>query len=60
MRLTLNVKQLMGKDEHDFLFHLKLKLQSVDLSDACVPLLIDQVHLGLQDPPLALSVPEAV
>lgn len=40
--------------------NLKLKLQSVDLRDARFPLLIDKVHLRLQNPPLALSVTEAV
>ena len=40
--------------------NLKLKLQSVDLCNARVPILIDQVHLCLQDPSLALRVTEAV
>lgn len=40
--------------------YLELHLQRVDLCDADVPLLVDQVHLGLQDPPLALGVTQTV
>lgn len=39
---------------------LKLKLKSVDLSDTSVSLLIDELDLGLLNPPLALSIAEAV
>ena len=41
-------------------FNLELKLQRVDLYDARVSLLIDEVHLCLQDPPLALGITETV
>ena len=40
--------------------HLKLNLQGVDLGDAHVPLLVDEVQLRLLDPPLALGVAETV
>lgn len=40
--------------------NLELQLQSADLSDASVSLLVDQLHLRLQDPPLALCVAQAV
>lgn len=48
----------MKLDENTF--NLKLYLQSVDLSDTCVPFLIDKVHLSFLNPPLALGVTETI
>lgn len=50
---------------HIFLFgamrqNLELQLQSSNLSDASVPLLVDHLHLCLQDPPLALCVAQPI
>ncbi len=57
----LNKSSLTGKKQiQTRFFHLKLKLQRVDLSDAYVPLLIDEVHLRFQNPSLALGVTESV
>lgn len=52
--------QKSDREDKTHVFNLKLKLQGVDLCDARVPLLIDKVHLCLQNPPLALSITETV